>query len=267
MSTRLAVFQLIGTDAETLLQNQLTCDVRDISSSQARFTAICDLKGRTLCTMLIYRINECDFEIVLPYSMAALLEQHLDKYLRFSRSSLSATDKQVCHQSAPESSPYAVRTIENTTQIAHPSGDVAWCICGTPRSPLDAQTALEADISAGIAWIEPAQSALFLPQVLGLERHGGVSYTKGCYLGQEVIARVHYLGKPKQQLVTLRSEDELNATITTVTSSDDKVVGTVLSRSHKTALSVLSTKADTLVYLDTTPVCWTRVQTPDEQPL
>lgn len=60
------------------------------------------------------------------------------------------------------------------------------------------------DIRAGIAWLSPQSSEQFLPQALGLEERAGLSYRKGCYPGQEVIARVHYLGKAKQHLLGFR---------------------------------------------------------------
>jgi folate-binding protein YgfZ len=60
------------------------------------------------------------------------------------------------------------------------------------------------DICAGLVWLSPPVSEQFLPQSLGLEDRGGLSYKKGCYPGQEVVARVHYLGRAKERLSGFR---------------------------------------------------------------
>ena len=56
------------------------------------------------------------------------------------------------------------------------------------------------DISTGFPWLSYEQSELYTPQMLGLERLGAISFTKGCYTGQEIITRTHYLGQVKKQL-------------------------------------------------------------------
>ena len=54
---------------------------------------------------------------------------------------------------------------------------------------------------AGIPWLSNATTEEFIPQMLNLDELGGISYTKGCYTGQEIVARTHYLGKAKRELV------------------------------------------------------------------
>jgi tRNA-modifying protein YgfZ len=68
---------------------------------------------------------------------------------------------------------------------AMPAGTAAWDWAG---------------IQSGVAWITPGTQELFLPQMIGLDAIGGVSFQKGCYPGQEIVARTHYLGEVKRQL-------------------------------------------------------------------
>ena len=71
----------------------------------------------------------------------------------------------------------------------------------TKQEQLDLWRARE--LKQGVVWLQPVTSERFLPQMLGLERIGAVSFSKGCYPGQEIVARTHYLGKLKRQPVLL----------------------------------------------------------------
>ena len=86
------------------------------------------------------------------------------------------------------------------------------------------------DLCLPLPWIGPPSSEQFLPQSLGLEAIGGLSHRKGCYPGQEIIARVHYLGKPKYQLLGFRfeSDGEPPAEGDTLTTDDGESAGRVI---------------------------------------
>ncbi len=84
------------------------------------------------------------------------------------------------------------------------------------------------DICAGLAWLSPSRSEQFLPQALGLEACGGLSYKKGCYPGQEVVARVHYLGRAKEKLSGFELDSAVDARNQELLNERGDCVGKVL---------------------------------------
>jgi hypothetical protein len=86
---------------------------------------------------------------------------------------------------------------------------------------------LTEDIKTGIVWINPQTSDQYLPQSLNLHHLQGIDFDKGCYLGQEIIARVHFLGEAKKRLFTGTSGTPLE--IHTKLTSQDKTIGSILS--------------------------------------
>ena len=78
-----------------------------------------------------------------------------------------------------------------------------------PRTrPGDRSAWLAADVDAGIAWVVPATSELFVAQMLNWDVLGGISFRKGCYPGQEIVARMHYLGRLKERLLAFETDAE-----------------------------------------------------------
>ena len=65
------------------------------------------------------------------------------------------------------------------------------------------------EIHAGVCWLDPVTSERFIPQMLNLQEIGALSFSKGCYPGQEIVARTHYLGKLKRRSIILESEEDL----------------------------------------------------------
>ena len=102
-------------------------------------------------------------------------------------------------------------------------------------------------INAGLAVVHPTTSGLFTPQMLSLEKFSGVSFSKGCYLGQEIIARTQHLGKLKRHLYQLRFDGDCPSTGEPIYNTDDKPVGTVInaikSGTHILALGVIEDRA------------------------
>ncbi len=221
-----------GADAEAFLQAQLTCDVGEVGAETARFGGYCNPKGRLIATFLILRAAD-RYLMVLPHAMAGVLAERLRKYVLRSKVGIDDLSDQApllgivgkawtevlaaanldpaprqtlaCVRgraaslvalpqdcalviAAARDAPALWRTL---AQVAPPAGAAAW----------DWQ-----QLRAGIAMVVPATQEAFLPQMLDLDRLGGVSYRKGCYPGQEIVARTHYLGEVKRGLALLHSE-------------------------------------------------------------
>jgi folate-binding protein YgfZ len=190
---RLAGLRITGPDALAFCQAQFTADFRQIEPGGWQITAWCDAKGR--CLMLILAsIDEDGVELIVPASrlesMARLKLFSIGRQVDISPGHAvagrfdAARDDRLIKGSQPARALRLMDSASNDTEIA-----LAWRI---------------ADLAQPIPWLDASQSGRFLPQALGLEDNGGLSYRKGCYPGQEVIARVHYLGRAKQHLLGFR---------------------------------------------------------------
>jgi tRNA-modifying protein YgfZ len=188
--THLAGIRVTGPDAVAFCQAQLTADFRDLDPGQWQFCAWCDNKGRCLATILAC-IDENGVELVLPRCQIDLIAR-LGLYTLGRKVSLS--------------SPTAVAgsfNPKNGSKRLRQDPERALGLVSAPVDPTQQKQWQIADFCNAIAWLSPATSARFLPQFLGLEDNQGVSFAKGCYPGQEVIARVHFLGAVKHQLLGL----------------------------------------------------------------
>jgi folate-binding protein YgfZ len=222
-----SLIRVSGTDAQNFLQGQVTCDMREVTAQQSRLGAICNIQGRVIATFRVFFYKEI-YYLSLPSTMAAITLQHLKKYAAFSKVKLEEINDTFLHLGMVGS---AIATIDKTLVDSAPQQiDAALtttdCIiirvAGTePRweiftekldsriSGNDNQNAWKLlDLKAGIPTIYPETSGMFTPQMINYPELNGVSFNKGCYLGQEIIARTHYLGKAKRTMhaITLVSQ-------------------------------------------------------------
>jgi folate-binding protein YgfZ len=171
-----ACFTLTGLDAEKFLQGQVTVDVADLTVQQRRPTAICDLKGRVQFGLWIMRLAADSFEITVSADLLDALRLHVRKYGAFSKMTPS------------------------TPSDAYPTVMKGQADFSADASLADPQAWQQAAICNGDAWINTQTQGLFQPQELRLHQRGGVDYDKGCYLGQEIVARLYFRAKPKAWL-------------------------------------------------------------------
>ena len=178
-------FTLIGVDAQKFLQGQVTVNTEALAENVSQYTAICDLKGRIHFGLWLKKRNPEEFEIVTTQDQAEEFAKHIKKYGAFSKMKLE--------------------------QI----GAVFPTVNGTTTDFSDSETDISAwEIAAiqnGQAYINQAIEGLFQPQELRLHQRGGVNYDKGCYLGQEVIARLWFKAKPKAWLHVIQGSGDVPA--------------------------------------------------------
>lgn len=156
------VINVSGPDAATFLQGQLTCDVTKIDG-ELNFGACCTEKGRMIANFIILSDTK-EFLLIVPEIMSNILVKHLNKYAKFSDVNITI-----------------MPIIEDLKET--PTLDVTECF------------------DMGFVWITPGTALKFIPQMIDLQLFdNGVSFTKGCYVGQEVIARTENLGKLKRHL-------------------------------------------------------------------
>ncbi|MCS4298304.1 MULTISPECIES: YgfZ/GcvT domain-containing protein [Acinetobacter] len=167
-------FTLIGVDAIKFLQGQVTVNVEALAENITQYTAICDLKGRIHFGLWLKKINPEHLEIVTTQDQAEEFAKHIKKYGAFSKMKLEETGQ-------------VFPTLNgSTTDFSATETDISvWEI---------------AAIQTGQAYINQAIEHVFQPQELRLHQREGINYDKGCYLGQEVIARLWFKAKPKAWL-------------------------------------------------------------------
>ncbi|WP_116365166.1 YgfZ/GcvT domain-containing protein [Parahaliea mediterranea] len=225
-----SLLQVSGPDAATFLQGQTTCDVRQVNDHSARPGAWCSAQGRILADFLLSQCAPETFLLRLRADIADTTAERLKKYVVFSKASVVvATDWQVL-ACWGDGAGAALRAVLGETPTARfgscasegvvviqvdEAGQQFEVLLSPARSDLlDALGAqLQAapasqwqalQVAAGIGRIEAPTVEAFLPQMLNYDLTGFVSFQKGCYTGQEVIARLHYRGKAKRRLFLAR---------------------------------------------------------------
>jgi len=224
--THEGVLAVRGADAAKFLQGQLTCNLNYLSDTQASLGARCTQKGRMQSSFRILLQGDG----VLLAMASELLEPQLadlKKYAVFSKSKL--TDESaawvrfgLAHAdqalsalglTLPVETDSVVRTETLIAVRVSPGRAELWAPAEHTESLLSQLAAtlpqaelnewLLGQIRAGIGQVMPQTRELFIPQMLNLQAVGGVSFKKGCYTGQEIVARMQYLGKLKRRLYRL----------------------------------------------------------------
>lgn len=213
------VLSFTGPDATTFLQGYLTSDLDELEATGVQYAAYCNLKGRVISDFLVVAVAD-GLQLVAHQSVIRIVADSLAKYLPFSRSKLadisdtvvlfgrsdaSATPSEHLNAetqtdgwvvSLPDGRQWICATLDHATQMWETSADA--------EVPGDARTWALADIRARIVHCVAPTSEAFLPQSLGLVDRGAVSFTKGCYLGQEIVARAQHRGQVKRVLRAYR---------------------------------------------------------------
>ena len=246
-----AILEVQGKDAERFLQGQCTAQLAHANGVFAPLAAFCTPKGRMMANARLFRPEPERYWLIMHPSIVDALEQHLRKYIVFYKAVLSVrTDIMLQGIHTLSSAPSAYSAALPATLPG------AWVTCGSgyllrvegegcvvwlgdtecPYS-VEGETLSQGDwqrlqIEAGIAWLQASQSDAWLPQMINWEALGGISFKKGCYTGQEVVARAHFRGQVKRRLMHLCAADALEGPCvgdSVVDTASERDVGTVLS--------------------------------------
>ncbi len=223
------LIRVTGEDATAFLQGQLTQDIDSLAPSRVLWAAHCSPKGRMLASFLIWHSDNA-YWLDAPEDMAEPALRRLRMYVLRSRVvledarannariGLCGTEIAVVLKAARLAPPPAVGTHDTEdgiTRIALSSNRLMLLAAPQVLHPLQALLAqhsaphkakdwTDAAVSEGIAEINVATQDEWIPQMLNWDLVGGVSFRKGCYTGQEIVARTHYLGKVKRRLLRFR---------------------------------------------------------------
>lgn len=223
--THFSLLQFAGADAQTFLQGQLSCDVNSLLPAQAVYGSYNTPKGRMLASFLLWR-DDTGYTMQLPRSVCESTRRRLSMYVLRSKVTVKdASDDYelfgiISSDAATELAPlFGDVPVDTNTLTANSRGRllrldekrlliiIARDGADTTRDELIKHFAEitrdawdSANIYAGIPYITPATQEQFVPQMANLDLINGVSFSKGCYPGQEIVARMHYLGKLKQRM-------------------------------------------------------------------
>lgn len=219
-----SLLEITGPDAERFLQGQLTCDVVRLSAGQWTLGACCTAKGRMVANFVIARTAQ-SFWLRLPKTQVAALQQHLSKYAVFFKAQMH--DRSGSHRvfgklpsalhNQLNTAPAELLQISQDIELHWADGRIERWLPETEveHSQLANDDWALADIQQGLAWVDESSREAWLPQQIDWHKQGGVSFKKGCYTGQEIVARLEYLGKNKNHLVRITSSTALQAQICT----------------------------------------------------
>lgn len=194
----LTIHKVSGVDAGGFLHAQLAADISALADGQSCFAAYCSPRGQVIALLLICRQDPAWF-IITQASLASLVTNRLRMFVLRAKVTIEALhEMQVAGLNEHE-----IATAR--TAVFTPVGESLRYGLTAPGVEHGAavQRWRREEIRRGISWLQSETSERFLPQMLGLERIGAVSFAKGCYPGQEIIARTRYLGKLKRKPVLL----------------------------------------------------------------
>lgn len=191
----LRVMCFVGPDAATFLQGYVTCDTTTLAATQARPGAFCNLQGRVVSNGWLWGEPEA-ISFLTHHSCVAELAAFLKPYLNFSRTQLST--EEVAPQAAIGS---AINRLSNPIELGSDRAVSSVFVTDTQATNENVSAVWFAEaLRRREVWVSAAVSGKYLPQMLGLVDLGAVDFAKGCYLGQEVVARAEHRGTVKRGL-------------------------------------------------------------------
>lgn len=223
----LGVIRVEGEDAASFLHGQLTQDFSLLGLSEARLSALCSPKGRVLATFIGFKRSHADILLVCRRDILAAMVKRLSMFVLRAKARITdASDAFVVRGLMGQTAlsvagaagrPWSRVDVAGASVVFLYPADGAPCAlwvspAGTPApdaQPASAEAWELAEVRSGVAWVGAATTDAFVPQMLNYESIGGVNFKKGCYPGQEVVARSQFRGTLKRRAVLARSGQSL----------------------------------------------------------
>ena len=222
--THLGVLAVSGADTETFLHSQLTNDVLELTPGAMHLGGYCSPKGRLLATLIIWKSDE-GVMLVMPRELMPGIQKRLQMFVLRSKVTIVDVSEQIVliGAAAPDAQEIdfsdaagmnAVWPSAAGLQRALWIGPVAsathlWENLSQKLSPMKASYWRWLDIRAGLPMVVEATREQFVPQMVNFDLVGGVNFRKGCYPGQEIVARSQYLGKLKRRTLLASTQAAL----------------------------------------------------------
>jgi folate-binding protein YgfZ len=267
-----SLIKITGDKAEAFLQGQLTCDVTVVNEQKSSLSAICNPQGRVLAVVILFKKGN-DYFAYTPRCISEYLITHLKKFAAFSKVTVEevtshyflfgivgeshAQTLQAIFNTLPSESYEAVISTEHVV-TALPGGGSRYLLWG----PIEQENTFAAHFSDATTdesnwkmsailsktpFIYTDTLATVTPHMLNLQHSNAISFNKGCYVGQEIIARTHYLGKSKRHLYLAEINGTTNVVPGAMLQANDQEVGLVVEavtwQQNSLALAVIQESA------------------------
>lgn len=229
------LISVYGEDAQSFLQGQFSNDLRQVDAGHSQLNSYCTPKGRMLANFRLFLRGET-YYLRMPREMVEPMLKRLHMYVLRSKVTLEDADDALVRfgysgpEAAAELAEAAGQAPEQVDDVVesrgltilrvagpHPRFEIygelepaarLWERLNVRAAPVGAGPWALLDILAGIPTIYPQTSEAFVPQMANMHLIGGVSFKKGCYPGQEVVARMQYLGRLKRRMYRLHLETD-----------------------------------------------------------
>ena len=202
--TNRALLRISGADAEEFLQNQFSNDIKKIENSNVQINAYCQHQGKIITLLWVMR-TDSNFLLSFPDDLFEKVISRLQMFVIMSDVIIEDVSKEfsqigLIDEEAPES--YYIND-RMSLLISSSKEKIA-------KSSTNADEWSKVTIDSQLPEVFLSTSEKFVPQMLNLDiNEVGVNFSKGCYPGQEVVARLHYLGKAKRRLFSFKSDSEM----------------------------------------------------------
>lgn len=242
--THLGVIRVQGDDAASFLHGQLTNDFALLDMQHARLAAFCSAKGRMQASFIGFKRAADDILLVCSRDLLSQTLKRLSMFVLRAKAKLTdaSNDFQILGLVGdavpqPASAPWTLQTdgAAHTVHLYPAAGQARalWVApLGTPApsgAALNAETWLWTEVASGVATLSQPLFELFVPQMLNYESVGGVNFKKGCYPGQEVVARSQFRGTLKRRAYWVHAEQALTVGADVFAANDaEQATGTVV---------------------------------------
>jgi folate-binding protein YgfZ len=260
-----ALLHISGPDSLKFLQGQTTCDTSKVTPEQATLGAYCTPKGRVVCDFVLCQVGGNEFALCMRRDILETSAATFSKYIMFSKAELNQgnTNWKIYGCWGTEAKQAVYNALQVQDGIEASPGSSYSSVCGEGFSIIqidEAGTQFECYIDAqnrpelahqlegalsvsnenhwkalqieqGIGRIEASTSEDYIPQMVNYDLTGHISFEKGCYTGQEVVARMHYRGKSKKRLFRAASAETqvLQAGTALFNNSSSQSVGSIVN--------------------------------------
>jgi folate-binding protein YgfZ len=220
----LGVIRARGEDAAAFLHGQLTQDFALLGAHEARLAAFCNAKGRMLASFVGWRRSEDEILLVCSRDLLAATLKRLSMFVLRAKAKLSDASEEFALYGlagdavpTPSASPWTLSALADglAVQLYPADGQPRALWAGPASAAAPAGPALDAalwqwgEVRSGVAMLSAPVVEAFVPQMLNYESVGGVNFRKGCYPGQEVVARSQFRGTLKRRAFVAHAEAQL----------------------------------------------------------
>ncbi len=277
--SHISTIVVAGGDAADVIQGQFTNDVNKVDEEHSQISAFCNNKGRMLANFRLFQ-NQQNYFLSIRSDLVESSIEHLQKYVLRAQVAIQDVSEQLIHigisgkNAQTLLSPFIDKLNTDVDSVSANDDYIAIRVAGTvPRYQIlcslqHARKLWDAisgkakvvnsafwdylDISSGLPLIDSNTRAEFVPQMVNMELINGVSFEKGCYTGQEIVARTHYLGKQKRRSYHIKilsnTIPKAGDQLATQTSTDNQYTGTLVTvyqtaENEYQALAVIQIKA------------------------